>query len=595
MNNYILKSIQKIQILVLSIFVLFNCQLFDKDKVDDSLLNLGLLYVLSLPPEYTVVVTARLETAGSVPIKDGLVKIVDTGSFLSGGQGNIEDFTSCANDTVNAGTADSTVDGDFTLLFRTERLSGNLGLNLSKSIADSSATTCNNIANFVASSFTTSIGPDATVAINLNLNDRTNFNQFVITTGAGYTIFMKSISVTVRGEYNLVNPTVGENICDGKNATSPIIKEGTILGSETWSGAVILRGTVFADAPITVLPGTVVYGSRGSSLYLRGGNKLTAIGTASNPICWTSANSPGSRFPGDWGGIVVIGTSGATRTSNAEGTTPQGYGGAVGSDVLNLEMAFNIIEFAGNEVAPGDELNNISIYASRSSLTNVQLHRGLDDQIEAWGGSGVWSRMLATGGQDDDFDLDEGFTGTLTNIIGHKYPASCGGTVSTDPHGFEMDGTHNNGTGGCVPAGDNSVGRCTNPTISRVTLIGQKITSGEAMRLREKFAGSVSNAVAYNFLGSSNVVLRDSTSGPAPTTGALSNVLIEVGKTENLPGTADANLSELPIISEGSVPNECGFGAAKPDYTLKAAYNSYQGGANSVGKFWDGWAVFRAR
>ena len=59
--------------------------------------------------------------------------------------------------------------------------------------------------------------------------------------------------------------------------------------------------------------------------------------------------------------------------------------------------------------------------------------------------------------------------------------------------------------------------------------------------------------------------------------------------------SATTTLATLPITTEGSVPVDCGFGAEKPDYTLKATYSSFGGGANGVGKFWDGWAVFRAR
>jgi hypothetical protein len=588
------KNTNRVIILVTFILsTLANCNLFKPQKVENDNLLYGLLILSQNKPLYSVVVTARLEDNSSIPIKDGLIKFVDSSSYLSADQGTLQDFTSCANDTVNAGTADSTIDGDFTILFKTASLKGNLSLSVLKSVAGTPTTTCSAIANYAPSAFTTSVGADATVAVNFDLNDRKNINQFKITS-SGYTIFVKTISVTVTGEYDLQSPTVGENLCDGSSSGTgaPTIKEGTISGAETWSGSILLKGTVVANAPITVSPGTVIYGGRGASLFVLGANKLTAIGTATSPICWTSANSPGSRFPGDWGGIVVIGNSGASRTANTEGTTPQSYGGPAGADVNNLEMAYNIIEFGGNEVAPGDELNNLSIYASRSTLTNVQMHRGLDDQIEAWGGTGTWSKMLATGGLDDDFDLDEGFTGTMTNLIGHKYPAICGGSSSTDPHGFEMDGIHNAPTGNCV-TGNSNIGRCTNPAISKVTLVGQSISAGEGMRLRESFAGTVVNAIIYNFASVAAIGDGGKTADASATSGG-SNILIQTGKTSTISGTTSANL-QLPIVSEGSIPAECGFGATKPDYSTISAYSSYKGGSDGVGKFWDGWAVFRAR
>ncbi|MCW7457583.1 hypothetical protein ND856_02495 [Leptospira bandrabouensis] len=582
--------------LVLALIAMMGLASVDcQKKKDDNTLLLAALAFLLNQPEYTIILTGTLKTSGGSEIKDGKVVVEDgENPILSSGQTNLSDFTSCQTNSYAVGAAApaNTVDGEFTLSFRTTTVNGALKFSASESTGADNTSNCSSVvANLAASTFTNSLG-NGTLNLNIDLNDRTNTSN-VSVTASGFIATIKAVKVFVKGEYPIVNPTIGENLCDGRRlAGGPTIKSGSISGSETWSGGILLQGTVFVEsgATLTVSPGTAIFGQRGSSIFFKQGSKLIANGTAADPICWSSASALGSRFPGDWGGIVVIGTSGASRSSNTEGTTPQGYGGALGSDVENLNMSYNIVEFGGNEVAPGDELNNLSIYSSKSVLNHVQVHRGLDDGVEAWGGSGTWSNMLATGGLDDDFDLDESFTGTLTNLIGHKYPSSCGGSFSTDPHGFEMDGIDSTSGGGGTCAG--SLSRCTNPTITNVTLVGAGISGGQGMRLREGFAGTINKAIIYGFADAAAV--STSTTGTFPAvTATISNLAYETGKTTAITPTGSTTISATPISSVGST-TECGFGETKPDYrTIGSLSGTYVGGATS--EWYKDWTVYRAR
>jgi len=322
------------------------------------------------------------------------------------------------------------------------------------------------------------------MSINVNPASLTSISQVSIPDSTkGYKFTIKSVSVVLAGTYDVPNPTVGESICDGASATNPETISGEISSSRTISGSAILDGTVTvkSGATLTVTPGTAIFGNRGSSLFVLPGASLVAEGTAASPICFTSAQLKGSRFPGDWGGVVLIGNGSTTRNSTTEGTTPQSY---PGTSANNSRLKYVIIEFAGNEVAPGDELNGLSMYSmnnsgSDESLQYVQVHRGLDDAFEWWGGNIKGKYLIGTGNLDDDFDMDEGYGGagstTLQYLISHKYPVSCGGSPSTDPHGMEMDGI-NSGSGcstqPCTGKGDGT----TNPTVSNYTLIGQGIT-----------------------------------------------------------------------------------------------------------------------
>lgn len=387
----------------------------------------------------------------------------------------------------------------------------------------------------------------------------------------------------------------GSDLCDGVGVPTPTqVLEGNINGPVTVSGSALLRGTVnvTGGGSLTILPKSVIFAERGSSLFVYENGRLTAQGTAAQPICFTSANSVGLRAPGDWGGIVIVGNGTATRSSQTEGTTPKDYPGTL-DGIANL--SYVVIEFVGNEVAPGNELNGLSSYAVKSassSYDHIQIHRGLDDGFEWWGGDVAGQYLMVTGGLDDDFDMDEGFSGNLSYLIGAKYPNSCGGTLSTDPHGFEMDGTDTNGAGS---------GPSTNPTVSNFTSIGQGLASGVGMRFREGMRGNFSNGLVYNY---ASVNFRCDTNGANPIATnptVASTVLGESGKS-NSPATIttacaafnSANtLTSLPIVSLGSIPT-CGDGA-KPDFTSVAGLDTNGGGPVAQGKWWDGWTVYRAR
>ncbi|MCB1144769.1 MAG: hypothetical protein H7A24_17525 [Leptospiraceae bacterium] len=390
-----------------------------------------------------------------------------------------------------------------------------------------------------------------------------------------------------------INPTAGETICDGTGKGSPTTVTGDISSSTTWSGAVLLSGTVTvkSGATLTVSPGTTVYGQTGSSLFIVQGAKLNAIGTATLPICFTSAKSPGLRAPGDWGGVVLIGNAVGSRTAVTEGVNKLAYGSGTDDTDSSGTLKYVIVEFAGNEVSAGDELNGISSYTVGSGTTYdyVQVHRGLDDGFETWGGKLQGTHMVVTGGMDDDFDMDEGFHGSFQYLIGVKYPTACGGTASSDPHGMEMDGVHSGGN--CsVSSG------CSNPTVSNYVLIGQSVTNSYAERHREGMAGTFTNGISYQF--TKGPVCDNSSAYPA-TTSAFSNVASDIALTNNssCTGTVSATITKLPVTSLGGIDAiNCGNSATKPDFNTVSDYTSFVGAVDSsVANWWSGWTVYRGK
>jgi hypothetical protein len=136
-----------------------------------------------------------------------------------------------------------------------------------------------------------------------------------------------------------------------------------------------------------------------------------------------------------------------------------------------------------------------------------------------------------------------------------------------------------------------------------MTMLGQSITSGEAARLREGNAQTLSNSVFYGFAGnsSSQVIVASNTSGYPNTTSTIaSTVYLQSGYTVATGGGTDSSqktLSAVPVTSVGDVAN-CGFAATKPDFTTNTASgapSTVGASANSQGTWWSSWTVYRAR
>lgn len=405
---------------------------------------------------------------------------------------------------------------------------------------------------------------------------------------------------------------------------------GNINTDLTLGANTVLAGTVFvhSGATLTVPAGANVFGTAGSSLFILKGARLVAEGTATNPIVFTSARAAGSRKPGDWGGIVLIGDAYTTRTAETEGPIPEAYGNFINPNNADSSgtLRYVRIEFAGNEVAPGDELNCLSMYGAGAGTTleYVQCHMGFDDGFEWWGGSVQGRYLLATGNNDDDFDMDEGFSGRLQFLIGEKYPTRFGTTPSSDPHGFEMDGSHSNGVtpGGTLTvrnaATANGAGY-TNPAVANFTVIGygagDQPGGSEGVRAREGLRGVFAHGLVYGFSTNLNCVVNGA--GGDSTRSGFHHVLFDQAMALSFnadcsnEGGSAATFNALPVQQRAAgatsiaTPNyrPTGTAAGAPGtnlFDVDARFNhswfvntNYYGAIQPGGSDWtQGWANF---
>lgn len=244
-------------------------------------------------------------------------------------------------------------------------------------------------------------------------------------------------------------PAVTGIITPGSTATTVITND--ITSNTTWvTGKVYeLNGTIYVrnNATLTIQPGVIIRSNvAASALFVTRGSKLNAIGTASQPIVFTSKNDIGQRRRGDWGGIVLLGkgrVNQGTGTNFIEGvsqTVDTQYGG--GSAPINNDNSGTLkyvrIEFAGYVYSPNNELNGLTMggVGSGTTIDYVQVSYSNDDSFEWFGGSVDCKHLVALNGLDDDFDTDFGYNGRVQFGLSIKDPLAA--DISTSEC-FESD------------------------------------------------------------------------------------------------------------------------------------------------------------
>jgi hypothetical protein len=210
-------------------------------------------------------------------------------------------------------------------------------------------------------------------------------------------------------------------------------------------------------ATLTIDAGTRIEGEQGSALFIMRGASIQAVGTAAQPIVFTSSKDVGARQPGDWGGLVVIGSAAVNRTGDIilEGTGTNNTtndtifysgGSAAGDNGSSGRLSYVRIEFAGFGPAPNQELNSLTLAAVGSGTTvdHVQTLAGLDDSFEWFGGKVDAKYLVSYESGDDHFDASEGFQGRVQYMIAYQDtvlpPRAFSGNLSSDPQGIENDG-----------------------------------------------------------------------------------------------------------------------------------------------------------
>jgi hypothetical protein len=235
--------------------------------------------------------------------------------------------------------------------------------------------------------------------------------------------------------------------------TPTVTVSGSIAANTTWTSnnIYLLQGVVYVDSlvTLTIEPGTVIRGDNAvanSSLLVRRGAKLNAEGTVCRPIVFTSSKAVGARAQGDWGGILLLGKAKHNLGINnlIEGLSaadPRNYHGGTDDNDNSGTLKYVRIEFGGFVFAPNNEINGLTMgsVGRGTTIDYVQNSFINDDAFEWFGGTVNCKHLVAYRCLDDDFDTDNGFSGTVQFALGVRDPAiSDNPTVSTS-EGWESD------------------------------------------------------------------------------------------------------------------------------------------------------------
>jgi hypothetical protein len=127
---------------------------------------------------------------------------------------------------------------------------------------------------------------------------------------------------------------------------------------------------------------------------------------------------------GDWGGVVLLGKAPNFQGDmvNAEGleADPKNqYGGNVPTDNSGV-MTYVGIMYAGFTLTSGSEVNGLTFYSvgSKTKIENIFVGQAADDCYEWFGGTVNVKNIICQNNDDDMFDTDFGWAGTITNAFG---------------------------------------------------------------------------------------------------------------------------------------------------------------------------------
>ncbi len=285
-----------------------------------------------------------------------------------------------------------------------------------------------------------------------------------------------------------------------------ITSDVTLTKNVEWvlNGPVYVGGDNTQSATLTINPGTKIVGVGGQGdqsayLWIRRGSKIMAEGTPDNPIVMTG---PSELAAGEWGGFLISGNAPVNGCNEGtplcevpfEAIVSETYGGNNPADNSGV-IKYTQVRFAGTAVRPDEELNGVTLngVGSGTLIDYLQVHEGLDDGIEVFGGTVQMKHLVVTNAQDDSLDWTNGWQGRVQFAL-LKQSAVIG------DRGIEADNNEKN---------QDSIPRA-QPILSNITVLGRSGDSAsQSVLLRRGTGANIWNSV---FTGSPVCLMIDSPS-----------------------------------------------------------------------------------
>lgn len=263
---------------------------------------------------------------------------------------------------------------------------------------------------------------------------------------------------------------------------STITGSYTLTAGTTW----LLDGPTFVQngGVLTIEPNVLIKGLKVSTsgdpsyLVVTAGGRIEADGNGPTTSIVFTSDQGANAQPGDWGGLIILGNA---RSNNATSSTrpkiegidaseiPAGYSIEYGSntDANNTASSGTLryvrIEFAGRDLLSGlgNEINGLTLggVGSGTTLSHIMVSYGFDDSFEFFGGTVNADHLISYACSDDDFDFDNGYSGSISYAVSLRNPDVV---LTTDPNGIESDND----------AGSSSNSPITKPVLRYFTILG---------------------------------------------------------------------------------------------------------------------------
>ena len=225
---------------------------------------------------------------------------------------------------------------------------------------------------------------------------------------------LQVIVPVLTGSGQITVKTHGQSATSTQSYTLVNVLQGTYTNNLTLTPdkKYLIRGAVIFNAKLIIQPGTVIYGEKLTHGSLTC-NDIDWQGTAAQPIVFTSDQAPGSRAPGDWGGIITI-----QGGSQANTNTPVPIG----------IMEYVRVEYAGYTATPAVRGQALLLFTDQGSVMRyIQVSYSAGDGISTYEGVSnatfdyYLEHLIAFGCEGDDFRFTTA-AGTVQYALGLKDP-----------------------------------------------------------------------------------------------------------------------------------------------------------------------------
>jgi len=299
----------------------------------------------------------------------------------------------------------------------------------------------------------------------------------------------------------------------------PVVTKTGKICDETWTSdnIYVLNGKVVVSegCSLTIEPGTIIKaeddpGTLASALIVAQGAQIFAEGTATAPIIFTSVTDnimPGeivspnlSEFDNKlWGGLIVLGRAPISAGDGDDVALIEGippgedfgtYGGNNPADNSGI-IKYVSVRHGGISIGADNEINGITLggVGTGTVIENIEVVANLDDGVEWFGGTVNVRNVLVAYGEDDGLDIDQNYSGTISNAVVITSGATAGDNA------FEIDGPEGSLTNGFF-------------TIENCTVIDKDGGADTAADLKSLTQGTIRNTSWRGF--GDNIKLRSS-------------------------------------------------------------------------------------